>query len=90
MNGLSKKYLLLPLMLLTVCSTLTGCKVLYRATVETPPEALYAVPCSGSSLEPRSAPFLNEDHLRYTLELKAALRGCEADREAIKAWKDAL
>lgn len=84
MNGLSKLCLLLPLMLLTACS------VLHRTTVVSPPESLYAVPCSGTSLEPRVAPFLNEDHLRYTLELKAALRGCDADREALKLWKDSL
>lgn len=78
------------LSLLTCFALLTACNAAPRVQVIKPPTALYEPSCAGSLLEPRQAPFTNLDLLTYSIDLRAALRGCEADREALRIWNKEL
>jgi len=39
-------------------------------------------------VEPQFAGTTNEDHLHYTLELRGALRECNANMEALRGWRE--
>lgn len=87
MRGLTNRYLLL---YAALCVLLPGCASNPRVQPLLPPATLYAEPCSGSLYERAGEVSTQGELHRYTLDLIAALRGCDADRRAIKEWKEGI
>lgn len=83
MSGKKLPFLLL---LVPLCAVLGACKTVPRVEVRLPPSSLYVPDCTQGLKERAGEVFNQGAHLTYTLDLIAALRACQSDREAIEAW----
>lgn len=73
--------MLASLALLTACSTNPVVATKYIPVL--PPAAL-----TETVVEPQYSGHTNEDHLHYTLELRGAVRECNANLDALRQWRE--